>query len=662
MRRMKPENTGGTSTPIIETGKERKSYFENLIQNWKVFPVPTKFVLLLYIAFALSLALFHLYTAYFGLYEAWAQRAVHVTLILILIYFSPRKRQDGSKVRYYLSWIDLAPGLVTIAVGLYMYIYYMDIIVEREGNPNLYDKVACWTLIVLILEACRRRAGYPVALLGLVFWMYTVWGSYIPGYIGHPPFSSENITDFFFNTPMGIFGIPTAVSALYIILFIILAAFLFYSNASDFFLKFAYSVAGTWRGGPAKAAVVASALFGSIHGSGPGNVMATGVFTIPLMKRLGYPPHFAGAVEATASTGGILLPPVMGATAFLIAEFTQTPYIKVCLYGLLPALCYYLVVFTQVHIEAVKRDLPTMAKKDLPKFWEVFKNSYLMVPVILIVVLLIVGYSVLRSASVAILVIIALSFIRASTRMGAKEFLGALETGASNAVMVAVTCATASIIVGSISMTGFGTKLANLIFYLSMGNLALALFFTMLVSIICGMGMPATAVYVILISTAAPALLNMGVPILISHMFIFYFGTMAALTPPVALSCYAAASLAEANLNRLSFTAVKLALTGFLIPFMFVYNPGLLLMTGAWEAIYSLLTALPGFAAMAVGVSGWFFGDLSLRRRSLFIVGAVLLIWHGFVTDAIGLAMIAVAGASQYLSYRKTFVDQLAIK
>jgi TRAP-type uncharacterized transport system fused permease subunit len=257
---------------------------------------------------------------------------------------------------------------------------------------------------------------------------------------------------------------------------------------------------------------------------------------------------------------------------------------------------------------------------------------------------------------VAILSILALSFLRASTRMGPKEFLAALETGASNAVMVAVTCATASIIVGSVSMTGFGTKLANLIFYLSMGKLALALFFTMIVSIVCGMGMPATAVYVILISTAAPALLNMGVPILISHMFIFYFGTMAALTPPVALSCYAAASLAEANLNRLSFTAVKLALTGFLIPFMFVYNPGLLLMTGLWEAIYSLVTAIPGFAAMAVGVSGWFFGDLRLWSRGLFVVGAILLIWHGIATDLIGLAMILAAGLSQYHAYRRKSV------
>jgi TRAP transporter 4TM/12TM fusion protein len=638
---------------ILSVQRERRTHLERLIEKWGTLEVGTKFRLIWYIVIALSLASFHLYTAYFGLYEAWAQRAVHLILILMLVFFTPRKKEEGGVTRYTLAAADIVPGILTALVGLYMYVNYMPIIVEREGMPDLYDKIACWVLVFLILEACRRRAGYPVTILGLLFWLYTVWGHYIPGYLGHPRFSADNITDFFFNTPMGIFGIPTAVSALYIILFIILAAFLYYSNSSDFFLKFAYALTGTRRGGPAKAAVVASALFGSIHGSGPGNVMATGVFTIPLMKRLGYPPHFAGAVEATASTGGILFPPVMGATAFLIAEFTQTPYIKICYYAALPAVCYYLMVFIQVHLEAVKRNLPTMEREALPKFWEVMKEGYLLVPIIVIVALLIVGYSVLRSASVAIIAIIGLSFIRSSTRMGFKEFLAALEMGASNAVMVAVTCFTASIVVGSVSMTGFGTKLASLIFYLAMGKMALALFFTAVVAIICGMGMPATPVYVILISTAAPAMLNMGVPLLISHLFIFYFGTMAALTPPVALSCYAAASLAEANLNRLSFTALKLALVGFLIPFMFVYNPGLLLMTDTPGTIYALATALPGFVALAVGVSGWFCGDLNYGRRILLILGALFLIWHGIVTDLIGLAMIVLAMLTQYLNYKK---------
>ncbi|MDH4266732.1 MAG: TRAP transporter permease [Deltaproteobacteria bacterium] len=642
-----------SAAPKIQSEQGRKSYFEHLIQGWSSFRVGTKFVLVLYIALALSLSSFHLYTAYFGLYESWAQRAVHVMFILLIVYFTPRKIQQGGEIRYYLSFFDLVLGTATLGLCIYMYLEYFNISVTRAGLPNKPDEIACGFLIFLVLEACRRRVGFAVTVLGAVFWAYTLWGHFIPGYLGHPPFSFNTITDFFFNNTTGVFGIPTAVSALYIILFIILAAFLFYARASDFFLKLSFSLTGTWRGGPAKAAVVASGLFGSIHGSGPGNVMATGVFTIPLMKRLGYPPHFAGAVEATASTGGILLPPVMGATAFLIAEFTQTPYIKVCLYGLLPALCYYLVIFIQVHMEALRQNLPTMEKKDLPSIFEALKEGYLLIPVILIVVLLIMGYSVLRAASVSIVAIILLSFLRASTRMGIKEFLAALETGASNAVMVAVTCATASIIVGSVSFTGFGTKLASLIFYLSMGKLALALFFTMIVAIICGMGMPATPVYVILISTAAPAMLEMGVPIIISHMFIFYFGTMAAITPPVALSCYAAASLADADLNRLSFTAVKLALAGFLIPFMFVYNPGLLLMTGFWGAVYALMTALPGFAAMGIGISGWFLGDLNLWRRASLIVGAIFLIWHGVITDLIGLAMIVGAIGSQFYHHQR---------
>jgi TRAP transporter 4TM/12TM fusion protein len=641
----------------IQGEGKRKSFIEELIRGWEKFQTGSRFLLILYISIALSLAGFHLYTSYFGLYESWAQRAVHVMLILLIVYFTPRKEQRGDKTRYYLSLSDIIPGLATLGLILYMYVDYIGISVDRAGLPNQRDEIACWTLILLVLEACRRRVGYAVTIVASAFWAYTLLGHYIPGYLGHPLFSFRGITDFFFNNTTGVLGIPTAVSALYIILFIILASFLYYANSSEFFLRLAFCLTGNWRGGPAKAAVVASALFGSIHGSGPGNVMATGVFTIPLMKRLGYPPHFAGAVEAAASTGGILLPPVMGATAFLIAEFTQTPYIKVCLYGLLPALCYYLVVFIQVHLEAVKRNLPTMEKKDLPKLLEVLKEGYLLLPVILIVALLVLGYSVLRAASLSILAIIAVSFLRASTRMGPKEFLAALETGASNAVMIGVTCATASIIVASVSITGFGTKLANLIFYLSMGKLALALFFTMIVAIVCGMGMPATPVYVILIATAAPAMLNMGVPVIISHLFIFYFGTMAALTPPVALSSYAAASLADANLNRLSFTALKLALAGFLIPFMFVYNPGLLLMTGPWGALYALFTALPGFAAMGIGISGWFYGELNSGRRILFVLGALFLIWHGLLTDLIGLAMILVAGLSQFYGSRKAAMD-----
>ncbi len=633
----------------LKAHREEKTFLEHLVREWSSLSIGSKVIMTIYIIAGLSLSIFHLYTSYFGLYEAWAQRSIHVMIVLLIVYFTPRKKSSDSGVSFRLFIIrDLIPGLVTLGIAVYLYVEYMQISVERAGMPNTADTVACWLLVILILEACRRRVGNAVAILGLVAWCYTVWGHFIPGYFGHPRFSFGLITDFFLNNTTGILGIPTAVSALYIVLFIILAAFLYYANSSEFFMKLAFAVTGSWRGGPAKAAVLASGLFGSIHGSGPGNVMATGVFTIPLMKRLGYPAHFAGAVEAAASTGGILLPPVMGATAFLIAEFTGTPYIKICLYGALPAICYYLVVFIQVHIEALRQDLQAMDKKDLPKILEVMKEGYLIAPIILIIVLLVVGYSVLRAASVAILAIFLLSFLRASTRMGIKQFFAALEMGATNAVMVAVTCATASIIVGGVSMTGFGTKLANMIVYASMGNLFLALFFTMFVAIVCGMGMPATPVYVILIATAAPALLKLGVPILVSHLFIFYFGTMAALTPPVALSCYAAASVANADTNRLSITAVKLSLAGFLIPFMFVYNQGLLLMTGVWGALYALSTAIPGFIAMAIGISGWFYGHMEIWRRLLLVIGAVLLIWSGLITDLIGLLMIAAALLSQY--------------
>jgi TRAP transporter 4TM/12TM fusion protein len=637
----------------VRAVKIRDSFTEMLVDNWQVFPVGSKFTLFLYIAAGLALSGFHLYTAYFGLLEAWAFRAVHVTLVLLVVFLSPRSRTVDGKKRYYLQIPDLLLALIVVAIGLYMYIDYYGIIVDRTGIPNLYDKIACWALILLVLEACRRKVGWIISTLALLFWLYTVWGHLLSGYFAHPRFSSNNITDYFFNTPMGIFGIPTSVSAMYIILFVILAAFLYYANSSDFFLRLAFALTGNWKGGPAKAAVVASALFGSVHGSAAGNVMATGVFTIPLMKNLGYPAHFAGAVEAAASTGGILLPPVMGATAFLIAEFTNTPYLTICWYGLLPALAYYLVIMVIVHLEAVRRKLPTVPREELPEVLEVMKEGYLLAPIVIILGMLMYGYSVFLSASMAILSIILLSFIRASTRMKPLDFIAALEKGASNATSIAVTCVAASIIVGGVSMTGLGTKLAFFISALSMGYLPLTLFFTAVVAVILGMGMPATPVYVILVSTAAPALLKMDVPLVVSHMFIFYIGTMSALTPPVALASYAAAAVAQTDYTRLSFTALKLASAGFLIPFIFVYHKGLLMMTDLTGILYALLTALPGFFALAVGMSGYFFAEMAVWRRALLIAGSILLIWPGYLTDTVGLGFIVFALVTQYLLHKK---------
>lgn len=644
-----PPQTG--SKREIKTAKARDSYTERLYDNWRAFPVGSRFILVLYIATGLALSGFHLYTAYFGLIEAWAVRAVHVTLVLLLIYLTPRSTGVAGERRY-LRISDAGLALTVAVIGVYMYVDYMGIIVDRTGVPNNYDKVACWALILLTLEACRRKVGWSISILGLVFWLYTVWGHLLPGYLGHPRFSSNNITDYFFNTPMGIFGIPTSVSAMYIILFVILGAFLYYANSSNFFLRLAFALTGNWKGGPAKAAVVASALFGTVHGSGPGNVMATGVFTIPLMKGMGYPAHFAGAVEAAASTGGILLPPVMGATAFLIAEFTNTPYLTICWYGLLPALCYYLVIMVIVHLEAGRRNLVAVPREELPDLLDVMKEGYLLAPIAIIVYMLLDGYSVFRAASMAILSIIVLSFARKSTRMKPLDFIAALEKGAGNATGIAITCVAASIIVGGVSLTGLGTKLAYFISVLSLGSLPLTLFFTAVVGTVMGMGMPATPVYVILVSTAAPALLKMGVPLVVSHMFIFYIGTMAALTPPVALSSYAAAAVAEANFNRLSFTALKLGAAGFLIPFIFVYHKGLLLMTGVSGALYALLTALPGFIALSIGLSGYFLMEMAAWKRAFLIVGSILLIWPGYVTDTLGVGLIAVALMVQYLQSR----------
>lgn len=633
---------------MVEETKDlvRLGFFEHL---WKGdrFTLGTLVRLGLFATLAVALSIFHLWTSYFGILEAWLHRAIHLGFVLMLVYLLPsgplRKDEKG---RLYAPFrkMDIVLFLLSAGILVYAYVDYFEIIM-REGIPNANDKIVSTVLIILIIEASRRMCGFPIALISSLLVFYALFGYLIPGLLGIPGYSYEKFTDQMFNSIAGIFSIPMGAAAVYIVIFIIFGAFLLRTQAGEFFIKLAVAVAGHLRGGPAKVAVIASALMGTIHGSGPGNVATTGSFTIPLMKRIGYPAHFAGAVEAAASTGGIIMPPVMGATAFVIAEFTQVSYAKVCVVAAIPAILYFLAVYVTVHIEAIKNNLQPVPKEEIPGVWETLKGGgYMLLPIGAIIFFLAQGQSAMKAGFWAIVVIFFLSQVRQTTRMGPLSFLGACELGARNTLMISTACAAAGIIVGLISLTGLGVKLSALVVEASGGHMIFALIFTMIICIVLGMGMPVTPAYLITATTAALSLMKMGVDTLIVHLFIFYYATMSAITPPVALSSYTAAGIAQAPLGKTGWTAFKVALTGFIVPFMFVYGPPLLIGYGNWiRNVLAITTAIVGVFFLSAGIQGFLFQRANFIQRTLWVVGALLLIKPGWSTDLTGIFLVVLS-------------------
>jgi TRAP transporter 4TM/12TM fusion protein len=444
-------------------------------------------------------------------------------------------------------------------------------------------------------------------------------------------------------TTEGIFGIAIGVSSTYIFLFVLFGAFLSKSGMGQFFNDLAMAIAGSGKGGPAKVAVVSSGLLGSINGSAVANVVTTGAFTIPLMKKIGYEPEFAGAVEATASCGGQILPPVMGATAFIMAEYLGVPYIKIAAVAVVPALLYYLGVITIIHLRASKNGLVGLPKEELPKVSQVMKErGHLLIPLIGLLYLLIKGYTPIYAAFYSIIMTIAASTLRKETRMSFKDIIDALEEGARTALGVAMACATVGLIIGVATLTGFGLKLAGAILFLGKGNLFATLVLTMIACIVLGMGLPSIPAYIITATMAAPALAEMGIPPLVSHMFVFYFGMLANLTPPVALAAFAGAGIAGGNTTQTGIQAVKIALAGFVVPYIFAFNNALLLIdTTVLEASVVIVTAVIGVFALGVGVEGYLFRATNALIRLLFFVSAFALIIPGIETDIVGIVIFA---------------------
>jgi len=599
-----------------------------------------------------AMSLFHLYTAQMGMLTVLLQRSVHYTFVMLLVFLI--FPLGGARHKPWMEVVDLLLTVLGVASIGYVVVNH-EMLSEFEPmstRANDYQFVLGLIAIGLTLEAVRRTVGMALVLVVTVALAYVHLGPYFPGRFAHPGWSLNEMVSYLYLGMDGIFGIPLGVSATYAFLFILFGAFLYATGVGGYFITVATSLAGRSKGGPAKVAVLSSALFGTITGATVANVYGTGNFSIPLMKRLGYSPVFAGAVEATASTGGQIMPPVMGAVAFVMADVTGIPYVQIALAALLPALIYFFALIMMVHFEAIKKNLQGLPRSEIPPRREVLKRSYLLLPVIFLVYILIDGYSPFRAAFFGIIATVLVSLLRKETRMSVRGFFDTLAKGARESLLIATATAAAGLIVGCISMTGIALQVTNLIIGFSGETLIIPLILAMVACIIMGMGMPTVPAYIIVASIAVPSIVKLGVPVIAAHMFALYFAVVAAITPPVAIAAYAAASISGGNMLQTGVAASRLGIAAFVVPYMFVYSPALLLI-GSWEWVaLSIATALVGTTSLAAGLERWFTGPMRHHETVLFIAGGLLLIFPGVLTDVLGIACIAVGIISQRSSRR----------
>jgi len=600
----------------------------------------------------LSFSLFQLYTGIFGILTAQLQRSIHLGFALALIFLLfPARKTKGKKHK--VAWYDVLLALASVAVGAYWPLM-IDELVLRVGMLTDMDFYIGLLAIILVLEATRRAVGLPITIIAGLFLAYAVYGPYMPSFLAHRGLSLERLVQTMFYTTEGILGTPLGVSSTYIFLFLLFGAFLVKTGVGQYFNDLAVSIAGKRVGGPAKVAIFSSALQGTISGSSVANVVTSGSFTIPMMKKLGYKKEFAGGVEAAASTGGQLMPPIMGAAAFLMVEFIGgITYWEIAKAAAIPALLYFAGIWIMTHFEAKRLGLRGLKDEEMPNRKEVLKKFYLLTPIIAVIVLMTSGMTVTRAALFSILVAIIVGAINKETRIGIRGIIEALVDGARTALGVAAATAAAGIIVGVVTKTGLGLKLANGLLDLAGGALIPTLMLTMLAAIVLGMGSPTTANYVITSTIAAPAIILLGVPDLSAHLFVFYFGIIADITPPVALAAFAAAGVSGGEPIRTGVQSAKLAIAAFIIPYMFVLSPELLMIDTTWTyLIWVIFSALAGMMAIGAGVIGYWMRKLFWWERIVGIVGGVLLIYPEGVTDIIGLVTFGVLVALQIIIKR----------
>ena len=542
----------------------------------------------------------------------------------------PHQRKD----RFSAADILLA---VASAVAIFYVIFFARQLQLRAGMPMALpsDMWAAITGVLLIVELTRRLAGLALVIIAGVFVAYAFLGPWLPGILQHRGYEAKRFFTYIF-TDNGILGAPIAISSTYIILFVIFAAFLQATRVGEYFVNVAFAAAGHKRGGPAKVAIFASGLMGMINGTSAGNVVATGSLTIPLMKRVGYKPQTAAAVEAAASSGGQIMPPIMGAGAFIMAEITGIPYLDIVYAAIIPAIIYFVSVYFMVDLSAQKFGMVGLPRADLPKLGALLRQIYLFTPIIVLIYALFSGYSVIRSGTLAMVTAAVVSWLTPH-KMGPRQLLFALEMGARMTLQLVAVCATAGIIVGVIALTGIGSRFSAVLLGLADQSQILALFFAMCVSIILGMGMPTTAAYAVAASVIAPGIINLGVEPLTAHFFIFYFAVMSAITPPVALAAYAGAALAGSDPMKTSVEAFKIGLAAFIVPYMFFYTDAMLL-KGHWlDILHVAVTAVLGVYLLCCAVQGWMLGPVPIWLRVVLAGAALCMIAGGWLTDGIGL-------------------------
>lgn len=606
----------------------------------KVGKIMTNLILVL----TVSMSAYHLYGAASVLPELIIHRSIHLIFAVPLIFLIYPLVSGAKKGEPPRLW-DLLQAVLAALPWVWILLNFERLVERMEYVDPLstMDYAMAVLAIITVLEATRRTVGMAMVVLALLVFAYTMFGEYAPGVLAIKSTRLDMVLEHLFVLPEGILGMPIGVTATYVFLFVLFGAFLEKSGAGDFFMDFAKSIAGRQRGGPGKVAVVSSAFFGTLSGSSVANVYTTGIFTIPLMKRIGYRPAFAGAVEAVASTGGQLMPPIMGSAAFLMADFLGVPYLDIMFAAIIPSLLYYVTLYFLLDMEAARTGMVGLDASELPRPWATLKGGLInLIPLVLIVVMLVYRYSPFMAAFYGIVVTFVLSWLKPVSRIGLKKLSQALDSGARNILPLSAACATAGIIIGLISLNGIGLKFTAAVIHLTGGSLFLGLILVMIAALILGMGLPTPAAYILVAIFGAPALVELGLPPLAAHMFCFFYAILSSITPPVAMAAYGGAQLAEAGFNETALIALRLGLIAFIVPFIFAFDPALLLIGGTSKVVLGVITALAGSLLVAVSISGWLYGKASVPIRILAGAGGLMMLVPGWRTDVPGGICLAI--------------------
>ena len=650
---------------ISESRADHNEVNQTLVEKIKSFgayrsihtPSKEKVMLTFISAICILFSLFHLYTAGFGSFTAMLQRDIHLTFSMVLIFlifpYSSKKPQQNAGL------LDMGLSILALITGLYVILNFEEITIRiNELTFTSWDYIVGGIGIILVLEITRRTIGWALTILAIIFLVYAYFGPYMPGLLNHRGYSITKIIGHVYLTTEGIFGTPLAVSATFVVVFIIFGAFLEESGAGMFFINLANAITGRSPGGPAKAAVVSSGLMGMMSGSALANVATTGIFTIPLMKKIGYPPFKAASIEAVSSTGGMIMPPIMGAVAFIMAEYTGISYFNICVAAAIPAFLYYAAVYWNVHLEAKKHNLMgDIDENELPKLKETLLGGiHLFIPIAVLVALLINQYSPMKAAFYSVLILFAVTVIHRWKQIKisttSSMVARALVSAGKGIVAIAAACACAGIVIGVITLTGIGLKFSVLMIELSKGIPIIMLSLMAIACLILGMGLPPSASYIITAALGAPALVNVGYPLLGINMFIMYYANLSNITPPIAMAAYAAAGIAKSEPMKTGFYACKIGIVAFMIPFMFVYWPSLLMQGSPVEIALTISTAFIGILALTSGIQAHLLTSCKFIESIALVAGGLLLMKKGSTTDIIGLTIFGFILILQYLRRR----------